>query len=270
VDAAGNVYVANFTGSTIGSAVVKWSPVTQTLTTVIPSATAQAAGLAVDGSGNIYYGDAQSGNVYEWIAATGATATLASSAGQPFVALDATGNVYINEVSFFATDIAELPIAFVKTSTITEGAAAGTDSLAPVLPITQNLHAPFAPLSSDSWLTISGVNNGVVSFAFTANPSPSSRTATLTVLGQSIAVTQSGNLPRPQLSVASPVSGTLQITFTNNPGGTFTVIGTTNLALPYSSWTSLGPPVESPAGFYTFSTSISPAAPKYFYAVVSP
>ena len=38
-----------------------------------------------------------------------------------------------------------------------------------MLPATENLLGPFAPTSDQSWLTISGITNGVVSFSFTAN-----------------------------------------------------------------------------------------------------
>ncbi len=72
-----------------------------------------------------------------------------------------------------------------------ETAAAGSDALPVVLPATANLTGPFAPVSDSSWLTITGVTNGVVSFAFTANNS-ANRTAHITVLGQSITVTQLG------------------------------------------------------------------------------
>src|SRR5208337_4417372 len=47
---------------------------------------------------------------------------------------------------------------------------------------------PFAPVSDSPWLTISGVTNGVVSFAFAA--ATTNRTAHITLLGQLIAVTQ--------------------------------------------------------------------------------
>ena len=87
--------------------------------------------------------------------------------------------------------IEELPRAFVDPTPRVEPATAGTDALPVVLPVSENLLAPFAPGSDSPWLTISGVTNGVVSFAFAA--SPTNRTAHITLLGQLIAVTQIGS-----------------------------------------------------------------------------
>ena len=58
-----------------------------------------------------------------------------------------------------------------------------------MLPATANLLGPFAPGSDQSWLTITGATNGVVNFAFTANIGVS-RTGNITVLGQTVPVTQ--------------------------------------------------------------------------------
>jgi hypothetical protein len=71
-----------------------------------------------------------------------------------------------------------------------EPLAAGGDVLPVVLPPTQNLTGPLAPLSDTLWLTITGITNGVASFAFTATAN--NRTAELTVLGQIIYITQGG------------------------------------------------------------------------------
>ena len=52
---------------------------------------------------------------------------------------------------------------------LTEGPAAGSDALLPVLPTTQPLTGLYAPSSDQSWLTVGTVANGVVPFSFTAN-----------------------------------------------------------------------------------------------------
>ena len=49
--------------------------------------------------------------------------------------------------------------------------------------------------SNQSWLTITGTSGGAISFSFTANTSISSRTAQITVLGQTVTVTQSADVP---------------------------------------------------------------------------
>ena len=105
------------------------------------------------------------------------------------VAVDGTGSVYIGGGPNLT--LSELPYVFVDPTARSEGAAAGNDSLPVVLPATANLLAPFAPTSDQSWLTITGITNGVVSFSFTANAG-SVRTAFITLLGQSILVTQAG------------------------------------------------------------------------------
>ena len=63
-------------------------------------------------------------------------------------------------------------------------------TLAPVLPTTQVLTGLFAATSDQSWLKIGTAASGVISFSFTARPTAAARTAHITVLGQSITVTQ--------------------------------------------------------------------------------
>jgi hypothetical protein len=61
--------------------------------------------------------------------------------------------------------------------------------------------------------------------------------------------------PTPAITGATISSdGTFQLAFTNTPGNTFTVLATTNMALPLASWSVLGTAVESPSvsGKYQF------------------
>ena len=81
--------------------------------------------------------------------------------------MDGAGNVYIADSGNNA--IKELPRAFVDPTAKVGSRRAGSDVLPVVLPATANLLAPFAPTSDQPWLTITGITNGVVSFAFTAN-----------------------------------------------------------------------------------------------------
>jgi hypothetical protein len=64
----------------------------------------------------------------------------------------------------------------------------------------------------------------------------------------------------------------MQLTFTNLTGLSFTVLGSTDIALPLSNWTVLGPALESPAGSgnYQFTDSGATNAPTRFYRVSSP
>jgi DNA-binding beta-propeller fold protein YncE len=128
--------------------------------------------------------------VWRWTAANNTVTTLVSAGlnGPRGVAVDGAGNVYIAE--YYNHAIKELPRAFVDTAAKTEWAGIGSDVLPSVLSASQNLLAPFAPTSSQPWLTISGVANGVVSVDFTANNTGIARAAQITVLGKSITLNQ--------------------------------------------------------------------------------
>ncbi len=66
------------------------------------------------------------------------------------------------------------------------------------------------------------------------------------------------------------VSAGFQFSFTNVPGGSFSVLAATDLMLPQASWTLLGGPVEVAPGQYQF-TDPSPAnVLQRFYCVRSP
>ena len=58
--------------------------------------------------------------------------------------------------------------------------------------------------------------------------------------------------------------GALQFSFTNAAGVSFTVLGSTNVALPIAQWQNLGHPTESPAGQYQFSDSTATNKAKFY------
>ena len=64
--------------------------------------------------------------------------------------------------------------------------------------------------------------------------------------------------------------GAFQFSFTNLSGLGFTVLGTTNLAQPLTSWTVLGAPVESPPGHYQFTDPQATNKAASYYSVRSP
>ena len=78
-------------------------------------------------------------------------------------------------------------------------------------------------------------------------------------------------------AVVPPTLGSLVLTtnagfgfaFTNAPGASFTVLASTNVALPLASWTVLGPVTETSPGVYLFSDSSGISGLK-FYRVRSP
>ena len=203
VDIAGNVYIAD----SRNNAVKEWNASTQGVTTLVSSGLGHPSGVAVDASGNVYIANTNYSSIQEWSAATQQVSTLVST-GLDFpsgLALDGAGNVYIADT--VDDVIQEIPHAFVGPSSFTEPASAGSDSLLPVLPSTTPLTGYFEPTSDQSWLTIGTIANGVIGFSFTANTSASARTAHIAVLGQSIAVAQSGAPPVPVLTVTKAHTG---------------------------------------------------------------
>ena len=94
---------------------------------------------------------------------------------------DGVGNIYAETP---AGDIEEFTPVFVNTTPVVEGMAAGSDQLPAVIPATTT----FTALSDSPWLTITGQSEGIVSFSFTATST--ARTAHITVLGQTISVSQ--------------------------------------------------------------------------------
>ncbi|MGA9450524.1 MAG: choice-of-anchor Q domain-containing protein [Verrucomicrobiia bacterium] len=80
----------------------------------------------------------------------------------------------------------------------------------------------------------------------------------------------SGNPPRLTGAMKSG-SGSFQFAFTNNSSGvTFTVLTTTNLALPINNWTVLGGAIVIAPGQYQFTDPGATNYPQRFYQVVSP
>ena len=69
---------------------------------------------------------------------------------------------------------------------------------------------------------------------------------------------------------ARTVNGLFTLNFTNISGMTFSVLTTTNLALPLASWSVLGVPTELSPGYFQFTDPQLPTDPQCFYRVISP
>jgi hypothetical protein len=67
-------------------------------------------------------------------------------------------------------------------------------------------------------------------------------------------------------------NGSVQLAFTNFSGALFTVLGSTNVALPFGDWSELGPALETPPGSGQFQFTDPQAAnhPQRYYRVRSP
>jgi DNA-binding beta-propeller fold protein YncE len=256
VDAAGNVYIADFSNR----AVKKWTAATQTVSTLVSSGLSNPYSVAVDTSGNVYITDYNNNAVKKWNAATNIVTTLVSTglASPTGVAVDANGNVYISDDG--NNVIRELPRAFVDPSPKYEvTSASASDSLPVVLPSTESLLAPFAPTSDQTWLTIDSVSGGIVNFSVSPNAG-STRTAHISLLGQSIAVTQ----PGPVIIVQQPAGQNLTSGSLIDFGSSYTGYGATKtftIRNNGSSNLTLSTPSIDGANSADFAVTTGPVSP---------
>ena len=116
---------------------------------------------------------------------------------------DNYGNVFLSGTVL--GEIQELPHAYVSPATLLEPAATGGMDSIQVLPATQLLSGAYAPVVSSNapWLTVTSAGNGTVQFSFAPNSTGPERTATITVLGVSVTVTQSQYQGPASMSIAS-------------------------------------------------------------------
>ena len=255
VDAAGNVYIAD----SYNNAIKEWNPANNTVSTLVSSGLNNPNSVAVDGSGNVYFSDSANNAIKKWTAASNSVSTLISSANNPNgTAVDGAGNVYFTSVG--NNLVGELPRVFVDPTPKVETFGAGSDALPPVLPTTANLLPPFAPTSDQPWLTIAGTSGGVVNFSYSlAN---SNRTGHVTVLGQTVAVSQ-------VLAVnnnATVTNGYFQVGFTNYiPNASYNVLSTTNLAAPLANWIEVDAAFNLPTGYYQFAIPVNTNNSRRFY-----
>lgn len=188
LDAFGNVYIASSKNNTVE----EWNAASTQISTMVSSGLKGPYGVAVDGGGNAYIADSGNKSVQEWNAATQQVTTLVSSglSAPSGVATDTLGNVYIADTGNNAVKKLSPGYLLLGAASLNEGTAAGTDSVtAQLLPAGTLLTA----VSNRAWLTITGTANGNVAFSFSANTSANSRTASITVYGSQVTVTQSGD-----------------------------------------------------------------------------
>lgn len=210
----GNGFYTHRPAGTDNGAIREWNASTQQITTV--TALNHPYALSVDGSGNLYAidinytgnpcyqniswntsGDPYYNLVMKWTAATGQLTTLAYGAAGTYSTFLAAGvdlrlsaagegNTYFTSQG----SIWEVPYAFIPSVALNEPLGSGTDQLPAVLPVTTtDLNSVLKPVSDQSWLTISGISNGVVNFSYAAHPTAPS-TAHITIDGIRSSVTQ--------------------------------------------------------------------------------
>jgi len=85
-----------------------------------------------------------------------------------------------------------------------------------------------------------------------------------TILGNDLSFVTSPVNP-PQLgSVQILGNGDFKFSFTNSPGVSFSVLTSTNVALPVNQWQIIGAPSESPAGQYQFIDTPATNTQRYY------
>jgi streptogramin lyase len=263
VDPQGNVYFADMNNN----AIKEWIAVTKAVVTLVSSGLNLPRGVALDAQNNVYIADTNNNAIKEWSPVSLQVATLPISGlkAPAGVAVDNTANVYIGDVN--DSLIKEFTAGYLSLSANTrnEGPQTGTDSVtALTLPST----LPLTATSNQSWLKITGTTGGAIAFSLTANTSVTSRAAQITVLGQTVAVTQAGDVPASVTIVAgsgqsTPVGHTyptaLQVRVKDAGGNgvsgaavTFTVSPGTNGAK--GTFASSSPVITTSGGYATAST----------------
>lgn len=77
-------------------------------------------------------------------------------------------------------------------------------------------------------------------------------------------------VPPPMLGGLSLGAGGFSLSFTNWPGVSFTMLSSTNVALPLGQWQDLGHPTEGPAGQYQFTDSQAGTNSQLYYIIRQP
>ena len=182
---------------------------------------------------------------------------LSSGLGYPGgVAVDGNGNVYFADA--LNHYVKELPRAFVDTTPKIESFGAGSDTLPAVLPAGENLLPPFNPASDQAWLTVNGTSGGVVNFSVAV--ANTNRTGHLTVLGQSIAVSQAINVYNAVLT-----NGQIRFAFTNYiPNASYNVLSATNLTTPVAGWVEVGAAFNLSTGYFQFAIPVGTNAQRFY------
>jgi len=87
---------------------------------------------------------------------------------------------------------------------------------------------------------------------------------------QQVDVQSTVTVSPPQLGGLAMSNGGFTFTFSGAPGLSFTAWGTTNLALPLSQWSNLGPVAVASPGQYQFTDPQANQKQQRFYRVTQP
>ncbi|HVW85463.1 MAG TPA: BACON domain-containing carbohydrate-binding protein, partial [Bryobacteraceae bacterium] len=213
------------------------------------------AGIAADKAGNLYIADTSDNRIRRVDAVTGVITTIAGSSfpgfsgdGGPSAAasLNAPAGLVIgNDGNLYFADRSNLRIRVVDLSS-PQVILSAASAAVPVSSGTGNVGLTISPAGSAwiatsdaAWLTLttpSGTGDGTVGYAFTANNSLSARTGTISVLGQTLTVTQAAAAVTLSAAYAStaPAAGSGTVLLTVAPSAPWT-------ASSNSSWLTVTP-----------------------------
>jgi Divergent InlB B-repeat domain len=126
--------------------------------------------------------------------------------------------------------------------------------------------------AAGSAVSISAIPNSGYGFIGWSGAASGTNNPLVVTVSSNMAVTANFAMaPPPVLSGATILpSGAFQFTYSANAGPSFTVWTSSNLYLPLSNWTSLGPPSNNGSGLYVFIDPTATNPGQRFYQVRSP
>ncbi len=280
VDSVGNVFIADSGNNRVR----RVDGATGVITTIAgtggdgfsgdggPGTSAMLSGpssVAADRFGDVFIGDYGNRRVRRVDSVTGVITTVAgggsggdggpaSAAGLSAVAgvwVDGVGNLFIADAGRVRFVDLSSPVVALQSATATAGSDAGigyTSLL--VLPAS----AQWSAVSNASWLTVtpnSGSGSGTLAYSFTANTSASPRSATISIFGQSLVVTQAGVKVRlaPSSAIVTPVAGTGTVSLNVPAGFAWT-------AYSSAAWMTVSPASGTGPGTLSYSFTGNGAA----------
>jgi hypothetical protein len=116
------------------------------------------------------------------------------------------------------------------------------------------------------------LNSGAFALVTITNPPFMHHSISATYASDTLFASSSANLTAAPPNLLNPTvlpNGNFQFSFTSSPAVSFTVLSSSDLNLPLSAWTVLGPAAETSLGHYNFTDSTAGSGVR-FYLVRSP
>jgi hypothetical protein len=140
----------------------------------------------------------------------------------------------------------------------------------PTGPITNKPTSTVSFWDGTKFLAQVGLNSNGVALVTITNFPVTNHSISATYASDTLFASSSANLSTTPPTLLTPTilpNGNFQFTFTNSPAASFTVLSSSELTLPVSNWTVLGPATETSLGHYQFADTTGDTR---FYHVRSP